>query len=116
MWRRNREHRRILTPRLSPEALRALDREAVQLQEAVQNANVGMETQKKAIETLDHSLEGAFNANWGSIFRDGYDQTRFADQIQQYACAYTGRISNLYLIDPTAAIYAPVPTLPHERT
>jgi hypothetical protein len=113
--RRNREHRRLLAPRLSPEALLALDREARQLEEALKIANIGMEAQKKALDELDHGLESAFNPNWGNIFRDGYDQTRFADQIQQYACAYTGRISNLYLVDPTTALYAPVPTLPHER-
>ena len=115
MLRRNRDHRRILGPRLSPEALHALDREARQLEQNVENSKIGMDAQKKALEVLDHGLESAFNANWGSIFRDAYDQTRFADQIQQYACAYTGRISNLYLVDPTAALYAPVPTLPHER-
>ena len=115
LLRKNRMHRRILAPRLSPEALLALDREARQLEEAIHGAKIGMDAQKKALELLDDGLESAFNPNWGSIFRDGYEQTRFADQIQQYACAYTGRISNLYLVDPTTALYAPVPTLPHER-
>jgi HAD superfamily 5'-nucleotidase-like hydrolase len=113
--RRNLEHRRILAPRLSPEALHAMDREAAELRQTVENAKMRMESQKKSLTLLDHRLESAFNPHWGSIFRDGYEQTRFADQIQQYACAYTGRISNLYLVDPTSALYAPVPTLPHER-
>ena len=64
---------------------------------------------------VDQRLEAAFNKRWGSIFREGYEQTRFADQIQTYACAYTGRISNLYMLDPDTALYAPVPTMPHER-
>ena len=113
--KRNLEHRRILAPRLSPEALHAMDREAGELRIEVDNAKKRMETQKISLAELDHRLESAFNPHWGSIFRDGYEQTRFADQIQQYACAYTGRISNLYLVDPTSALYAPVPTLPHER-
>lgn len=114
-FRKNREHRRILAARLSPEALKALDREAGHLREEVAEAEKNMETQKISLNGLDQRLELAFNPHWGSIFRDGYEQTRFADQIQQYACAYTGRISNLYLVDPTTALYAPVPTLPHER-
>jgi HAD superfamily 5'-nucleotidase-like hydrolase len=113
--RRNHEHRRLLAPRLSREALLALDHEAARLREEVAAAQVDMEAEKKVLAQLDDRLESAFNPNWGSIFRDGYQQTRFADQIQQYACAYTGRISNLYLVDPTTALYAPVPTLPHER-
>jgi hypothetical protein len=113
--RRNHEHRRLLAPRLSPEALMAMDQEAARLKEEVEASKMRMSVEKKVLVELDHRLESAFNPTWGSIFRDGYQQTRFADQIQQYACAYTGRISNLYLVDPTTALYAPVPTLPHER-
>jgi len=113
--RRNHEHRRLLAPRLSPEALLAMDQEAARLKEEVEASKMRMEVEKKVLTELDERLESAFNSTWGSIFRDGYQQTRFADQIQQYACAYTGRISNLYLVDPTTALYAPVPTLPHER-
>jgi HAD superfamily 5'-nucleotidase-like hydrolase len=113
--RRNHEHRRLLAPRLSPEALQAMDQEAARLREELEAAKIRMEVEKKVLAQLDDRLESAFNPTWGSIFRDGYQQTRFADQIQQYACAYTGRISNLYLVDPTTALYAPVPTLPHER-
>jgi HAD superfamily 5'-nucleotidase-like hydrolase len=113
--KRNHEHRRLLAPRLSPEALMALDQEGARLREEVEASKIRMEVEKKVLAQLDDRLESAFNPTWGSIFRDGYQQTRFADQIQQYACAYTGRISNLYLVDPTTALYAPVPTLPHER-
>lgn len=113
--RRNHEHRRLLAPRLSPEALQAMAQEAARLKDELEAAKIRMEVEKKVLAQLDDRLESAFNPLWGSIFRDGYQQTRFADQIQQYACAYTGRISNLYLVDPTTALYAPVPTLPHER-
>jgi HAD superfamily 5'-nucleotidase-like hydrolase len=113
--RRNHEHRRLLAPRLSPEALQAMDQETSRVKEELEAAKTRMEVEKKVLAQLDNRLESAFNPLWGSIFRDGYQQTRFADQIQQYACAYTGRISNLYLVDPTTALYAPVPTLPHER-
>jgi HAD superfamily 5'-nucleotidase-like hydrolase len=112
---RNREHRHLLAARLSPEALHALDREAAQIREELEATRARSLEQEELVSNLDRRLEAAFNLRWGSIFRDGYEQTRFADQIQQYACAYTGRISNLYYLDPTAALYAPVPTLPHER-
>jgi len=113
--KRNREHRHLLAARLSPEALKALDLEAGQLRGELDVSQERLMEQEAFVGALDTQLEAAFNPRWGSIFRDGYQQTRFADQIQQYASAYTGRISNLYLVDPTAAIYAPVPTLPHER-
>ncbi len=113
--RRNREHRHLLATRLSPEALKALDLEGSQIREELDFTRQHLLSQETFVMSLDTQLEAAFNSRWGSIFRDGYEQTRFADQIQQYASAYTGRISNLYSVDPTTAIYAPVPTLPHER-
>jgi hypothetical protein len=60
-------------------------------------------------------VEAAFNPLWGPMFRDRDEQTRFADQIQQFACAYTGKVGNLYMVDPHSTVYAPVPALPHER-
>ncbi len=112
---RNREHRHLLVARLSPEALHALDHEAAQIKAEFETTRARSQAQEAFVSNLDRRLEAAFNVRWGSIFRDGYQQTRFSDQIQQYACAYTGRISNLYFLDPSAALYAPVPTLPHER-
>ena len=112
---RNREHRHLLASRLSPEALHALDREAADIKAELDGVRSTSHTLEEQAASLDRRLEAAFNTRWGSIFRDGYQQTRFADQIQQYACAYTGRISNLYFLDPMAALYAPVPALPHER-
>ncbi|MBI4911938.1 MAG: HAD-IG family 5'-nucleotidase [Acidobacteria bacterium] len=115
LLKRNREHRHLLAQRLSPEALRALDLEARSLEADAQGQTLRVRVQEELIAGLTERLERAFNHNWGSIFRDGYEQTRFADQIQQYACAYTGRISNLYMVDPESTLYAPVPMLPHER-
>ena len=112
---RNREHRRLLASRLSPDALLALNHEAIQIKADLHESQQLLMNQENLVAGLDSQLKVAFNLRWGSIFREGYQQTRFADQIQQYASAYTGRISNLYFVDPTVAIYAPVPTLPHER-
>lgn len=114
-YNRNREHRHKLSAWLSPDAVKALDSEALQIQDRLHEARSQVDGQVSDIARLDADIESTFNPRWGSIFRDGYDQTRFADQIQTYACAYTGRISNLYLVDPTTALYAPVATLPHER-
>jgi 5'-nucleotidase len=46
------------------------------------------------IETLDfHHL---FHPQWGQLFKSGYQDSRFAAQVTQYACIYTAKASNLY--------------------
>ena len=73
------------------------------------------ELQSLELDRLMAAVEAAFNPMWGPMFRDRDEQTRFADQIQQFACAYTGKVGNLYMVDSHSTLYAPVPALPHER-
>ncbi|WP_243303971.1 HAD-IG family 5'-nucleotidase [Geothrix oryzisoli] len=114
-WKRNRVRRHVLGPRLSTEAAIALDHEAAHLASSAEALQRRAELQSLELDTLTKSVEAAFNPTWGPMFRDRDEQTRFADQIQQFACAYTGRVGNLYMYDPHATVYAPLPTLPHER-
>jgi len=111
--KRNREHRHLLAPRLSPEALRAWTWRPARSTRS-QPPALRIRAQEELISASTTAWSGPSTTN-GEHLPDGYEQTRFADQIQQYACAYTGRISNLYMVDPESTLYAPVPTLPHER-
>lgn len=114
-WKRNRVRRHVLGPRLSSDATVALDQEASQLAANAEALQRRAELQNLELEGLNRDVEASFNSMWGPMFRDRDEQTRFADQIQQYACAYTGRVGNLYMYDPLATVYAPLPVLPHER-
>jgi hypothetical protein len=114
-WKRNRARRHVLGQRLSAEAMQALDHEATQLTASTEALQHRAEAQHLELESLTRSVEAAFNPMWGPMFRDRDELTRFADQIQQFACAYTGKVGNLYVYDPLATVYAPLPTLPHER-
>jgi HAD superfamily 5'-nucleotidase-like hydrolase len=114
-WKRNRARRHLLGPRLSNEAMAALDHEAAQLSVSSQALQQRVNLLSLEIQGLLSVVEATFSPMWGPIFRDRDEQTRFADQIQQFACAYTGRVENLYMVDPQSTLYAPVPTLPHER-
>ncbi len=114
-WKRNRAHSHVLGPRMGPEAAQALDHEAAHLAASTEALEVRAAAQAQELETTLARVEAAFNPLWGPMFRDRDEQTRFADQVQQFACAYTGRVGNLYMVDSLSTIYAPVPALPHER-
>jgi HAD superfamily 5'-nucleotidase-like hydrolase len=114
-WARLRHRRHVLAPRLSPEALQAFDREMATIKAEADEVDQRAEALLQRARQLNTSVEAAFNPLWGPLFRDREEQTRLADQMQQYACAYTGKISNLHMVDPRSTIYAPTPALPHER-
>ena len=112
---KSRLRRHELAQRLSSDALHAFDREAASLQKEIAEVGSRAHAHRDEVTRLNHRIEAAFNAVWGPIFRDGEELTRFPDQIQNYACAYTGKISNLHMVDPDSTLFAPTPTLPHER-
>ena len=112
---RNHHHRQLLAPRLSPEALDALNRESGGLQREAMDLRARVAAQAEEAAALLREVEAAYNPHWGPMFREGDAQTRFADQIQQFAWAYTGAISNFYSYDPNGTLFAPIPTLPHEQ-
>jgi HAD superfamily 5'-nucleotidase-like hydrolase len=44
--------------------------------------------------TWSERLARRFNPYWGSFFKQGTSKTRFASQLEAYACLYTSRVSN----------------------
>lgn len=66
------------------------------------------------INKLEGSLDAAYNPMWGELFREGTENTRFADQIKDYACLYTSRVSNFSHYSPTKYFQSPKDMMPHE--
>ncbi len=64
---------------------------------------------------LQRNLRSVFNPHWESLFREGRAASRLGRQITDFACVYTGRVSN-FLNYPADKFFArPVEILPHER-
>lgn len=66
------------------------------------------------INKLESSIDAAYNPMWGELFREGTENTRFADQIKDYACLYTSRVSNFSHYSPTKYYQSPKDMMPHE--
>ena len=45
-------------------------------------------------------LRSYFNPYWGEILRSGSEESRFADQVERYACIYMTKVSDLYDYSP----------------
>ncbi len=62
----------------------------------------------KAVE-----VSAAFNPYWGSLFWEAHDISRFAQQAESFACAYTSRASNLLFVTPEETLFAGAGRLAH---
>ncbi|MBA2661423.1 MAG: HAD-IG family 5'-nucleotidase [Bradymonadaceae bacterium] len=66
------------------------------------------------IETEQH-FEASFNPYWGLLFKMGNKNSIFGEQVEDYACLYTSRVSNFLNYSPLHYFRAPRQPMPHER-
>jgi 5'-nucleotidase len=66
-------------------------------------------------ERLEQQLDVAFNPHWGPLFREGYEISKFGEQVEAYACIYTSRVSNFRFYSPNRHFRGARDRMPHER-
>jgi HAD superfamily 5'-nucleotidase-like hydrolase len=67
------------------------------------------------IEELRHRVEDGYNRYWGLTFKEGNENSRFGEQIEDYACLYTSRASNFIFYSPMQYFRSLRAAMPHER-
>ncbi len=70
-----------------------------------------METE---VDSLESRIDRAYNSHWGSCLREGNENSRFGEQVNDYADLYTGRVSNFGPYSPLRYFRAPRRPMPHE--
>ncbi len=67
------------------------------------------------VAALEDEIENGFNRHWGLVFKEGHENSRFGEQIEDYACVYTSRVSNFLFYSPMEYFRSPRAAMPHER-
>ncbi len=68
----------------------------------------------QAYDHLEEELDVAYNRHWGPLFKEGNENSRFGEQVEDYACLYTSRVSNFLGYSPLRYFRAPRDKMPHE--
>src|SRR3569623_689541 len=66
------------------------------------------------VDSLEQRLDRAYNPHWGSCLREGNENSRFGEQVNDYADLYTSRVSNFGPSSPLRYFRAPRRPMPHE--
>jgi 5'-nucleotidase len=93
---------------LADEERRRLKSEMEALRRALRDAN-------GRVRELERGVEDGFNPHWGLTFKEGNENSRFGEQVEDYACVYTSRVSNFLYYSPMQYFRSPRATMPHER-
>ncbi|HSN13281.1 MAG TPA: 5'-nucleotidase domain-containing protein, partial [Anaeromyxobacteraceae bacterium] len=66
------------------------------------------------VRDLERGVEEGLNPHWGLTFKEGNENSRFAEQVEDYACIYTSRVSNFLSYSPMQYFRSPRAAMPHE--
>ena len=93
-----------------------------ELQRTHREARANLDKLKRAlrdilagIQELGDDIHRGMNPSWGMVFKEGHENSRFAEQMKAYACVYTGRVSNLLAYSPLRYFRSRPSPMPHER-
>jgi len=107
LWKSLQENRDAGKDHVGDESRREAKRRLDELRAQLKSATEEM-------KTLESELDRSFNPYWGQMFREGTENSRFGEQVEQYACVYTSRASNFLAYSPLRYFRSPRDHMPHE--
>jgi 5'-nucleotidase len=93
----------------------------VRLEEAKKQAKLSLDSLRdrarlmvEEVDSLEDAIDRSYNPYWGSMLREGNENSRFGEQVNDYADLYTSRVSNFLYYSPLRYFRAPRRQMPHE--
>ena len=66
------------------------------------------------VSKLEREIDLRFHPFWGSLMKESSEPSSFGDQVEEYACIYTSRVSNMLSYSPLQYYRSPRDLMPHE--
>jgi hypothetical protein len=85
------------------------------IKEAIERLRRELRATAAQHRVLEDTIDDGFNPYWGPMFREGYEVSKFGEQVEAYACVYTSRVSNFRFYSPMQYFRGPRDRMPHER-
>ena len=110
----------VLDCRLEKEALAPEERERLEAERRLMKADLerlrrALKDLNARLEALRREVEEGYNRYWGLTFKEGNENSRFGEQVEDYACLYTSRASNFLFYSPMQYFRVLRAVMPHER-
>lgn len=79
---------------------------------------IALESQREQVRCLHQQIQREchqmFHKVWGQLMKTGYQNSRFAHQVERFACLYTSQVTNLSLYSPDKYYRPSEDFMPHE--
>ena len=98
----------------SRHSLSGLEAIRVKLRKKMERIRTRFKSIDSEFNALESRVDRAFHPFWGSLFKSGAEVSIFGDQVEQYACIYTDRVSSFQKYSPMHYFRSPRDRMPHE--
>ncbi len=84
------------------------------MKRAVDRVRARLRTADAELRQIEERCDARFHAFWGSLLKEGAEQSSFGAQVEEYACVYTSRVSNFLSYSPQQYFRSPRDVMAHE--
>ncbi len=91
-----------------------LDADRMRFKRAVERIRGKLRQIEAEIASLERRADLRFHPYWGSLLKEGAEQSSFGKQVDDYACLYTSRVSNFLSYSPQQTFRSPRDVMAHE--
>ncbi len=92
----------------------AIEAERQRMKRELEALRAGLRDADARIAELQGRVEAGNNRYWGLTFKEGSENSRIGEQIEDYACMYTSRASNFVFYSPMQYFRVLRRAMPHE--
>lgn len=92
----------------------SLEAERGRIKRSVERIRGQMRVIDAELLRLERDISRRFHPYWGSLLKEASETSSFGDQVEEYACLYTSRVSNLNQYSPLQFFRSPRDVMPHE--
>jgi HAD superfamily 5'-nucleotidase-like hydrolase len=85
-----------------------------QLNGTVQSLMQKRDSTREALRRSMRKYHQNFHATWGQLMKTGHQNSRFAAQVENYACLYTSQLTNLLNYSPNFSFRSARDFMPHD--
>jgi 5'-nucleotidase len=91
-----------------------LEAERGRVKRAIERIRGRLRLADTEMTALEARTDERFQPYWGSLLKDGNEQSSFGAQVEEYACVYTSRVSNFLAYSPQQYFRSPRDVMAHE--
>jgi HAD superfamily 5'-nucleotidase-like hydrolase len=88
--------------------------ERMRFKRAVERIRGKLRQIEAEVSALERRIDLRFHPYWGSLLKEGNEQSSFGKQVDDYACLYTSRVSNFLSYSPQQSFRSPRDVMSHE--